>query len=338
MRLFDTYNPAYPDLVLDLAEYFHIAHGESGEQIGKKSVMQFCDTIKRKDIKINPQLVAKICEILCQKEYFQKLRGGTILGLENNYLLNRGDEYMFTKDRARWIIVFNSIVYGFEYIFHVYKDIVIPLVSVTKDGDYNIGTGFKYAGGIVTARHCIDDSKHLAVKGYTKNDLANCKIWVSADNPNLDVAFICEDCNTVPDLFFDEGKILQRVLVMGYPKIPAFTDFLTAEEATISARADLRLTPTTGAVAAVEHNIFAKTDLMLITAKIRGGNSGGPIISDEGCVVGVASQIPVYGEQVGEYDDLGYGIAVPIHHVTNIRREGKAVDKEDDFFRDVNCL
>lgn len=33
---------------------------------------------------------------------------------------------------------------------------------------------------------------------------------------------------------------------------------------------------------------------MLITAKIRGGNSRNPIISENGSIVGIASQIPFY--------------------------------------------
>ena len=338
MRFFDTYNPDYPDLVLDVVTYFHISNEGPGKEIGQKNVMDFCDRIKRKNKTVNPQIVARICEILCQKDWFTKLRGGTPFGLENNYLLNLRDDNVIFEDRARWTVVFNSIVYGFEYVFHAYKDVVIPLISITKEGDYSIGTGFKYAGGIITAKHCIVDSAHLAIKGYTGMELSKCKILVSTKNPDLDVAFICMEPNAVPDLFFDEGKILQRVLVMGYPKIPAFTDFLTAEEATISAKAETRLTPTQGAIAAVEKNILARVDLMLITAKIRGGNSGGPVINEQGCVVGVASQVPVYGSEVGQYDDLGYGIAVPIHHVTDIRCKGKVIEKADDFFKDVNSL
>ncbi|MBP3201163.1 MAG: hypothetical protein J6M39_05910 [Lachnospiraceae bacterium] len=51
---------------------------------------------------------------------------------------------------------------------------------------------------------------------------------------------------------------------------------------------------------------------MLITAKIRGGNSGGSVINCAGYVVGFACQSPYYGESTRDYDDLGYGIAKPI--------------------------
>ena len=48
---------------------------------------------------------------------------------------------------------------------------------------------------------------------------------------------------------------------------------------------------------------------MLVTARIRGGNSGGPIINSNGQVVGVAFSEPM---SEGNYDDMGYGVAYPI--------------------------
>lgn len=48
---------------------------------------------------------------------------------------------------------------------------------------------------------------------------------------------------------------------------------------------------------------------MLVTARIRGGNSGGPIIGSDGSVVGVAFSEPT---SQGDYDEMGYGIAYPI--------------------------
>ena len=49
-----------------------------------------------------------------------------------------------------------------------------------------------------------------------------------------------------------------------------------------------------------------------------GGNSGGPVINDKGCIVGVACQTPYYGEDIGNYDDLGYGIVILIKYVDEI--------------------
>lgn len=102
------------------------------------------------------------------------------------------------------------------------------------------------------------------------------------------MVFIDVGRNDAPRVWVDDGKVMQDVLVLGYPKIPGFTDFLTAEKATISSKAEARLTPTKGAIAAYGTNYLSRAELMLIIAKIRCGNSGGPVINENGCIVAVA--------------------------------------------------
>ena len=91
------------------------------------------------------------------------------------------------------------------------------------------------------------------MKGFSAAELRESQILVP-NNPNLDIAFIDVGRSDDLEVFIDDGTILQDVLVMGYPKIPAFTDFLTAEKGTISSKAESRLTPTKGAVAAFGDN------------------------------------------------------------------------------------
>ncbi len=75
---------------------------------------------------------------------------------------------------------------------------------------------------------------------------------------------------------------------------------------------------------------------MLITAKICGGNSGGPIVNEEGSVVGVSCQIPNYEGDIGDYDDLGYGIVIPIKYLFEILSEKKTMNVPHDFYREYN--
>lgn len=174
----------------------------------------------------------------------------------------------------------------------------------------------------------------LSIRGYNADELAGAKIYVS-DNPGLDIAFIDIGRYEEPQLFSDDGEVLQDVLVMGYPKIPAFTDFLTAEKATISSKASSRITPTKGSIAAFGTEYLAKIEAMLITAKIRGGNSGGPVINSNGCLVGVACQVPNYEGDIGDYDDLGYGIAVPVKYLNElIKNKPQCFDVPEGFFVD----
>ena len=198
-----------------------------------------------------------------------------------------------------------------------------------------MGTGFKFLDGIITAKHCVEDAENLQIKGYSANELNRKGIFIS-DNPGVDIAFIQTGQLADPILYTDNGEVLQEVLVMGYPRIPAFTDFLTAEKATISSKAEARITPTKGAIAAYGNEYLAKIEAMLITARIKGGNSGGPVINENGCLVGVACQVPDYENNDNDYyDDLGYGIAVPIKYALEIISDRKnTLEVADNFFRD----
>lgn len=338
MEYFDSYDQKYPDLIISILDYFEISGKKA---IGNKSVLDFCEQYKIEDenghghsYKFQPQIVDRICKKLCECGQMSCIKNDGGLGLNNNYIYFYYKKEFFYENKERLRYYFNSMVYGFEYIYQMYKNIVIPLVWIKSNGDYAAGTGFKFGGGIVTAKHCIEDVDNLQIKGYTAEELKAAKIYVS-DNPGLDLAFIDTQRLEEPQLFYEEGKVMQEVLVMGYPKIPAFTNFLTAEKATISSKALSRITPTMGAIAAYGEEYLAKMEAMLITAKIRGGNSGGPVINANGCLVGVACQIPNFAGDIGEYDDLGYGVAVPVRYLLELI-EKKPILKEipENFFRD----
>lgn len=332
MKEYNDYDLRYPQLIMQIIEYFRLGSG-----INKHSILDFCqincDPIS-KEIIYQPAIVNKICQKLCHKNIMSLIKSDGKLGLHNNYMVVIRDESFFETEKKKLELSFNSLVYGFEYIYNLYKNIVVPLVWERNDGTYSAGTGFKMFGGIVTAKHCITDPQNLSIKGYSADELEKSKIYVST-NPNLDIAFIDVNKKDTIDVFIDNGKVLQEVLVLGYPKIPAFTEFLTAEKATISSKAISRLTPTKGAIAAFGKNYLSRAELMLITAKIRGGNSGGPVISEEGCIVGVSCQIPYYEGKNDDYDDLGYGIVVPIKYLMEIiNRKQETIDVPQNFYRD----
>lgn len=81
------------------------------------------------------------------------------------------------------------------------------------------------------------------------------------------------------------------------------------------------MTPTVGAIAAQGEIYYPKglPSVYLVTAKIRGGNSGGPVINKEGMVVAVATGISA-GEGLSD-DNIGYGMAYPIQCVETMMFE-----------------
>lgn len=339
---YNDYDVLYPDLVYEIIDYFLINNTSNGSIAGR-CIFNFCE--KYKDEKDNyiydPLTIRKICDKLCQTSLLTHIsyKGG--LGLNDQYISVMGDADIFKNHKSVLKYHYNAQVYGFEYIYNLYKEIVVPLVWEKEDGSYAMGTGFKYLDGIITAKHCISDAKNLKIRGYQSEDFVDEKsgeknlIFVS-ENKGVDIAFIQTKDATDPILLPENGEIMEEVLVMGYPRIPTFTDFLTAERATISSKAEARITPTKGAIAAKGFQYMSNLEALLITAKIKGGNSGGPVINQRGSIVGIACQVPDFtNNENNYYDDLGYGIAVPFKYAQEIIScRNKKLEVPKDFFCD----
>ena len=332
---FDGYGTKHPDIIIKILEYFNITN-PCENQIKEKSVLHFCEQFKDSEghYIYQPKIVSRICKRLCECGQMECLKSAGLLGMNDNYMCLLQDVGVFKAKSGRMMYYFNSMVYGFEYIYNMYKGIVVPLVCEIGNGDYAAGTGFKYLDGIVTAKHCVKDVANLQIKGYKAEELEGKPVYIS-DIDGVDLAFIETGRVEEPLIYADDGEVMQEVLVMGYPQIPAFTNFLTAEKALISSKASSRLTPTKGAISAFGFQFLTKFDAMLITARIRGGNSGGPVINQNGCLVGIACQILDSDPQNGNYDDLGYGVAVPVSYLRDIvERKPAQLSIPSNFYRD----
>ena len=323
MKMFRDYDIKYPELVIDILEYFDITNGD----MNQKSIMDFCNQYNGGIVKASPQVqpdtIVKICEILYNQNILSVHSRGGFMDMRNNYSFVIRDKDFWTQNRQRCINYYNSLVYGFEYIYNSYRNKVLPIVAHNGD-QQSMGSCFRFSNGILTAQHCLVDGEKISIRGISAKKLNEAKIYISK-NQYIDVAYI--DLQTpVIDIFSDAPCVLDDILVMGYPMIPRFLDFCTAEKATISTIAGLRMTPSRGAVAAMAGEIFTVKDtlLMLITARIKGGNSGGPIINKNGSIIGIAVSDPK-GEG-DNYDDLGYGIAYPIDIINNILENSKLLN------------
>lgn len=96
----------------------------------------------------------------------------------------------------------------------------------------------------------------------------------------------------------------------GYPPIPNLYPVLTAETASVGAYLKSAIGQVVGDTTAYRSNL----DSFLITARVKGGNSGGPVINCMGQVIGTVVEIPfdsLRGSDTRRYDIMGYGICLP---------------------------
>lgn len=304
MKEYRDYDELFPELVYDIVNYFW--QNNPVRPIAQKSVINYCDTSRFKSQTpdngmIQPDVVNTICQNLEKKGVLRCIRGGNGLqGISANYLFMSANDAEFKKKHPVLVFRLNCLAYGFRYIYNTYCKYVLPVV-VKKNGKVRMGTCFRFRSGIVTAKHCLE-ADEVWIPGYKAEKLQQCPVIVSTDE-KIDMAYI--ECGETVPLIADEARVLDEVLVMGYPRIPRFFDFLAVERATVSS------IPTRGAVASLADQFYSRNagPLMLVTARVRGGNSGGPIIDANGAVVGVAFAEPT---SYGDYDEMGYGVAYPI--------------------------
>lgn len=304
MKEFRDYDQLFPELVYDILNYFR--SNNSIKPIAQKSVIDYCANSRFNDYTpdhniIQPDVVNLICKILEKKGVLGCINAGRGLSKSNaNYLFMPNDEADFVKKSPNTVFLLNCMTYGFHFIYSSYRKYVLPVV-VKKNNKNSMGTCFRLGKGIVTAKHCLD-ADEVYIPQYAAEKLNKCPIIVSADS-DIDMAYI--ELEESAPLVIDETQVLDEVLVMGYPKIPMFFDFCAGERATISS------IPTRGAVASLADQYISRSagPLMLVTARVRGGNSGGPVIDAKGAVVGMAFSEPM---AQGDYDEMGYGVAYPI--------------------------
>jgi serine protease Do len=137
---------------------------------------------------------------------------------------------------------------------------------------------------------------------------------------NLDICVLTFDNTFYIDqnLFrLAKPEILSDVLVLGYPPTGLFDSGADVNNAVlISERASIAheyVKATTGQNVGSGMLPSTKLDYFLVSARVKGGNSGGPVIDKHGKVVGMITQIPLDGgsSTSDRIDEMGFGFACP---------------------------
>ena len=327
MQVVADYREAYPDLPIDTLEFFEISNAprfdspQGQPSMGVRTVQELLEYLHKKQSNPSsrpypqPAPVDAICKRMVEFGWLSHGGWGDKSGtgiFGNSYIgiLNR------PYDRHSLNLQLSNAIYGWPCIYDTYGPAVIPVLHEAADGPLSIGTAFVAGTAtLVTAAHCIVGAKTVAIKGVTMAQLQLASVYVSANNA-VDLAVVQFSNPVFAGCFpidLGLGNVLDDVMVLGYPNVPGFHPTLAAEKALISSR----FTAVRGTVASSADEIFARAPLFLITARVRGGFSGGPVLNSQGLCVGVVSREPASQSTGGQgnghqlYDNLGYGTAIP---------------------------
>lgn len=176
-------------------------------------------------------------------------------------------------------------VLGPEYLFRLCAPSLVHIAG-TRNGDAVAGTGLVIdPRHVLTCRHVVSDmdldqkqmfqGREYAINGDSIHRHAEVDVAVMRmDGPPL---------SPMPNVLFQAPVVAQNVYTLGYPKLPGLRD--------------ASVTMQLGAVTNESVTSLRGNSLFLYSAIARPGNSGGPVMSDDGYVVGLSTV-----DTIGEYD------------------------------------
>lgn len=320
-KVVSIYARAYPDLGARLHEFFHVSNASIPNGWQHKRIVDFLETLpKVTGIEYpQPHIIDEMCKALCRVGVLTHIgldARMSIAGLGNQY--QSGGEIHTDPIRKKFIgQLYNCIIFGFPWIYHELGRSVLPVAHTDAvSGLASLGTSFvNGTTSLLTAAHCVSDAGILAIRDVPPDTMARAKFYVSRSEA-IDLALIHFDQAMFadkPTIHAEEPRILDEVIALGYPNVSGFIPSLAGEKAIVSSR----LTAVRGTVASTPVEIWAREALLLITARVRGGFSGGPVINEKGQYVGIVSRGP-HNEAVDDpmsaahqYDNLGYGTVIP---------------------------
>ena len=289
--------------------------------------------------------ISKICNFMVGKGLLLKTCSNPIMCVQERFVSVPLTNFTPVEEVERDLEYgcFDFECNGFFSIYDSFKKSVVPIVGEKANKDPDIGTAYYIGDNLfVTAAHCITGLKRFNLLIENKPITLE-EVWfadgIDPDIYDLAIVKAGENVN-LPPFMLDESSVLDSVLAMGYPPIPGIDAVLVSEKASISTDLQQLMTKTsTGQVVAVKTSYMSKMEYFIINARVKGGNSGGPVINKIGKVVGTIFQLPMDsqgGSAGGRYDIMGFGVCFPSKY-TNLLINNhivKAVQQDGTYYSD----
>ena len=201
----------------------------------------------------------------------------TFMGQGRDVLI--GKRYYFMKELTTlekqgtlWL----ASALGPEFLYAAFSGITVQVTGVNQLGDVYAGTALAIAPNwLLTCAHVLTD---MAVHDEQSFNSRPHRIVRSMPHPSVDVGpmEIEPALQVPPSLAFRDPILSESLFTFGYPRVP-----LAREPSLVMQR---------GEVTSTQVTLLDGREVFLYSAAARPGNSGGPVLSHSGHVLGIVTE------------------------------------------------
>ncbi|WP_432954177.1 S1 family peptidase [Micromonospora haikouensis] len=216
-------------------------------------------------------------------------------------------------------------------IYQSFAPCVLAVETEDTSGDVGIGTAFHVGDGVLlTARHVVENRQVLSLIPHRFAEVSRESLRISyPEDDRIDLAVIESDFSLERymseqfrivvgdadaikfdhirigghlDDWIDDSLVMMDVLLMGYPPIPTSPDPVL-----VAARGEVN--------AIIDPYIGSPHPLFVVSPIVRGGFSGGPVLTGGGWLLGITTSSLVVDHAPAE---LGFGAALTVEPILDL--------------------
>ena len=190
-----------------------------------------------------------------------------------------GKRYYFLKELTtleRKGVLWISKALGAQFIHNAFASVTFQITGADEAGDIHAGTALAVGPNwLLTCAHVLTDMR-VHEEQYLAGRLH--RVLRTTHHPSIDVGliFIEPTVEVLPALAFRDPELSETLFTFGYPRVP-----LARAPALVMQR---------GEVTSTEVTLLDGSRVFLYSAVARPDNSGGPILSASGHVLGIVTE------------------------------------------------